>query len=239
MFGFDPLTAGSLLILAASGQSLCQMPKSTEINVIPKTLDIEYDYSRSLVDMQAEHVDTIDPYSFHDVTVTQGFMKGAIKMQPRVKLAQQFFGRQNAMCLWYDTVDISIEIDPSIVIASEIRKDRCLHAAVLEHEMKHVDADRRIVNKYAKIMGQKVYSALKQRGFIAGPVRPEAAQAVATKMQNVVFQTLEHEYKRMNLERTEVQAEIDSLEEYERVNALCPHSNPYDEKTKNALRSRR
>lgn len=223
MIGFDPLTAASLLILAAGNPSVCPEPPMTKINVLPRTKDVKYNFESSMAELQAQEVDTIDPYGFHDVTMTQGFMQGQIKMTPKVKVDYEFISGNKAACLWYKTIDIEIEIDPTIVLAKEIAKDKCMKSAVLEHEMKHVKVDRQIVNKYAQIMGKKVYDALVERGFKVGPIQQEYAQETMNKMHKVVYQIVEHEYQKMAIERTELQRAVDNLKEYESVNALCPN----------------
>ncbi len=234
MFGIDPLTASTLMILAASGNSsVCTMPKPAEITVIPRAEETKYDYSQSMADLQAYSMDTIDPYGFHGVSATQGFMKGRIKLIPEVELDYKPLPRYGAVCLWYDSITISIELDPTIVIASEVYDDACMRKAVLEHEEKHVRIERVIANKYSKIMGRKVYDALAQRGFLVGPVRQEDAQSIIGRMQKTVFQIVEHEYKKMDLERTEKQRDLDSLDEYQSVSSKCPEYHA----RRNALRS--
>ena len=222
MLGLDPLTIGSLYVLAASSKTLCKMPKPTEINVTPSTQEVKFDYSKTLAQLQGQHVDTINPYDFTGIAETQGFMSGRIKFQPEVKLNYKHYPLYGAVCIWYESIDVKFEIDPSITIAKEIYEDRCMRKAVKDHEMKHVMADRKVVNKYSKIMGKKIYDGLKQRGFMAGPVKAEYAKQIAERMQDTVFQIVTHEYKKMDLERQDMQQAIDSLEEYERVNSQCP-----------------
>ena len=223
MIGFDPLTAASLIILAgAAPSSICPATEPTKINVVPKTMEIKYDYSRTTAELQATQTDTIDPYGFHGMTQTQGFMQGQIKMQPRVELDYKYIPEYKAVCLWYKSIDITIEIDPTIVIAKEVYKDRCMKAAVIEHEMKHIKVDRQIVNKYAQAMGKKVYDGLASRGFKVGPIDGDYGQDTADKMQKVVYQIIEHEYQKMGLERTDLQRAVDNLQEYESVSAKCP-----------------
>lgn len=222
MLGIDVLGAGSMLILAAAQPLTCSMPAPTKINVIPVTKEVKKDTTQTLAQIQNVPMDTIDPHSFGGTTFTQGYMKGSIAMTPEVKLSYKEFPDYGAVCLWYESVTIKIEIDPTIVIAKEVAKDPCMGKAVLEHEMKHVKADRAIVNKYAKIIGQKVYDALKERGFQSDIMRVADAKAMAERMQQTVFQVTEHEYKKMDLERTDVQRAIDSRAEYDRVSALCP-----------------
>lgn len=219
---FDPLTLGSLLVLASGQGGLCQMPKPTQINVKPSTQKILFVTDKSLAEIQGVKTDTINPHSFNGVSVTQGYAKGSIHTRAEVKLDYRTYP-QGVACIWYDTVNIYFDIDPHVYIAREVFKDRCMGPAVKEHELKHVQVDRKVVNKYANIIGQKVYQTLKDRGFMAGPVRAEEAKAVAERMQKTVMQVIEHEHKRLELDRVDMQAQVDTAEEYERVSALCPN----------------
>lgn len=221
MIGIDPLTLSSLLVLV-SQTNICPKQEPTKINVIPQTKEVEYDYSQSLREIQKYTTDTVDPYGFHGTTVTQGFMRGSIELHQRVKFGQASIPRYDAACVWYDEITIELKIDPTIVIASELYKDRCMRKAIIGHELKHVRVDREVVNKYAKTMGKKLYNALKSRGFTAGPVRIDRMQEIADKMARVVKQVLELEYKKMGIEREERQRAVDTLEEYQSVDDKCP-----------------
>ena len=224
MFSADLLTNTALLVLASSStDALCQMPKRADISVIPSAADVVYDTSKTLKEIQKQHVDTINPYGFNQTTHTNGYMSGLITMQPRVKLDYARAGNLDAACIWYDSVALDIRIEPEIVIAKEVAADRCMYKAVKEHELKHVMVDRKIVNKYAQSMGRKIFDGLKQRGFIVGPIPSENAAAVADRMRETVAQLVEIEYKKMEIERTEAQQAVDSLEEYQRVSAECPN----------------
>ncbi|MCB1562881.1 MAG: hypothetical protein KDJ75_04835 [Alphaproteobacteria bacterium] len=227
MLPFDVLTAGSLLIMAASSpSSLCMPPEPARINVIPKSEEIKYDYSKNLAALQAQSVDTVNPYDFGSITHTKAFMRGSVSMSPSVRVGYKDFTAQGASCIWYDTINIEIAIDPTIVIASEVYADSCMRRAVLEHEMKHVNVDRQIVNKYAQIIGQKVYNGLKERGFSAGPIPTPYRQAAVDRMNKTVSQLIDLEYKKMNIERQERQQAVDSLQEYESVGKKCPSFDP-------------
>jgi hypothetical protein len=224
---FDPLIPTTLLVLAAAPGNLCALPKPTDITVTPTTKEIKYDYSKSLEDLKEVQLDTIDPHSFNGIPMTQGYMRGAIKLVPHVKLGYETISKYNAACVWYDSINISIEIDPTITIAKEVHRDSCMNEAVAEHEMKHIMVDRKMVNKYSQIIGREVYSELQDRGFIAGPMQADAMQSIIDRMQNTVLQIVEHEYKKMDLEREEEQRKVDNIKEYNRVSAECPDFNPF------------
>ena len=197
------------------------MPKAAQINVNPKTKDVKFDFTRTMADIQSKQMSTINPYGFHQSTVTQGFASGAIRFIRSVKFGGKSLTNPDAVCIWYDEININIEIEPKVVIAKEIYDDPCKRKAVLDHEMKHVYADRQILNKYSKIMGKRIYEALKQRGFVVGPIPAESQKEVMDRMSRVVKQVLDREQKRMEIDREDLQGSIDSLEEYQRVSALC------------------
>ena len=223
MFGIDPLTAATLLILAgSSGGPSCVMPKPTEINVIPRSEEVVYDYTQTLADLQRHESGTINPYSFQGTTIHKGFAENPIRLETRISLDYAPVPRYNALCLWYDKIEITMNITPRVTIAREIYEDRCMHKAVLEHEMKHVKEARRVANAFARMIGAEVHEALKQRGFIAGPVAGANGPHIQGRMQKVVHQIIEHQTRKMEIDYIERQSAIDSLEEYERVSALCP-----------------
>ncbi len=222
MIGFDPVTLSSLLILAASSVAECPDHAPTKINVIPHTAKVKYDYSQSLEQIQAYQTDTVDPYSFHGKTITQGFMKGQIELRHKMTLGKSENQRHGYGCLWYDTIDIELNIDPEIVIAKELYRDKCMRDSIIEHELKHVRVDREVVNKYANSIGQRVFTALKSRGFSVGPFEIWRMEEVQGKMERVINQILELEYKKLGIERQERQRAVDSLEEYESVDDKCP-----------------
>ncbi len=221
MFGFDPVTLSTLLVLASNPVS-CPAHPPTNINVIPRTEKVKYDSSQTLKEIQSYSMDTVDPYAFHGTTITQGFMKGQIKLEQKMKFGQSKNTQYGFSCLWYKDITIELHIDPTIVIARELYNDKCMSKAIIQHELKHVRVDREIVNKYAKIMGQKLLEGLKTRGYEAGPMKIEDAPEVSKKMQRVVSQLLELEYQKLGIERAERQREVDSLEEYESVDDKCP-----------------
>ena len=210
-----------MTLASTDPSAVCKLPRPTQINVIPKTKEVHYDTSQTLAQIQQADVDTINPYGFGTKSHTNGYMKGGVGVKQNVKIGHQQIWNGKAVCVWYDRIDITIEIDPTIVIASELKKDRCKFNAVKEHELKHVMVDRKVVNKYAKTMGKKIYDGLNSRGFITGPVRAEYTKEIVKRMQDTAWQLIDIEQQKMQLERAERQQAVDTIEEYERVNSLC------------------
>ncbi len=209
-------------MLVLAGNITCPVHEPTKINIIPRTEKVKYDHSQSLKKIQNYSTDTVDPYGFHGQTITQGFMNGQIRLEHKIQYGQLTNSKYNYACVWYKDITVEIKIAPTIVIAKELYRDKCMRNSILGHELKHVRVDREIVNKYAKLMGAKLMEALKSRGFEAGPMRIERMQEVSAKMTRVVGQILELEYQKLGIERQELQREVDNINEYETVNAECP-----------------
>ncbi len=219
--GLDPLTMTSLLVLAA-GAPVCELPERTQINVTPRALEVRYDYSKTLRQIQRYESDSLSPHNFGQISYTQGLMRGIITVAPRVVIKHTKYPDQGVACAWYDIIDVVLEVDPYITIAAEVYEDECMRQAVGAHEMAHVKLDREIINKYAKIMGQKIYTTLEERGFKSNLVGVRALQGTVQRMQETVYEVVNHEYKKMDLERLDRQRALDSKKEYKRMSKQCP-----------------
>ena len=223
MMDFGLLPAASLLVLAASGDPVCRAPKPTEISVAPVSTKVQLHTDKSLAELQGVETATINPHSFGGVSVMQGYAQASIKAGGETKLDYApAEGYRDAICIWYDKITIRFDVDPSIHLAKEVYKDRCMRKAVYDHEMKHVMPDRKLINQYSNIVARKLSDQLRQRGFVVGPIPIDQAEGVAARMQQTVGQILELEFKRFELDRAEAQGRVDSLEEYQRVSKLCP-----------------
>ncbi len=231
MIGFDPVILSSILVLVLAGNTItCPAHAPTKIDVIPSTAKVKYDHSQTLQQIQAYQTDTVDPYAFQGKTITQGFMRGQIELRHKMTFGHVTDDRFGYGCIWYDTILVELKIDPEIVIAKELYNDSCMRKSIIKHELKHVRVDREIVNKYAKLIGKRLYEALKSRGFSVGPIQKSRIDEVRAKMQRVVNQILELEYKKLGIERKERQRGVDSLDEYHSVDAECPSFHKRKEK---------
>jgi hypothetical protein len=224
-----PLQAASLLILAAAPPpNLCVMEKPTEIEVLSSAQELIYDYSQDLSAIQEVEIDTLDPHNVNGVAVTQGYMQGGIRLVPSVEVSYKTYNQYGVSCIWYKKISITIELDPTIVIAKEVRDDACMGPAVMQHEHKHVAVDRAMVNKYSHVIGRRVNEELEKRGFILGPVAGTEVKRIGEGMQQTVFDIVTREYEKMDAEREKLQRQVDTKAEYDRIADHCPDFQPPD-----------
>jgi hypothetical protein len=97
-------------------------------------------------------------------------------------------------------------------------------ASALDHEQKHVATDRAIIERYAPIFRQRVGIMVEAVGT-EGP-EPEAELGKLRKrIEEKIDAAIAITTEAMTVERNEKQHAIDSLEEYERLRAICPQVN--------------
>lgn len=214
--GLEIATAGLLTLAAGSVQ--CAVPKAPVINVVPTTQAIQYDFSKSEVDLTAQKSDTVSPYAPGVDTTTRGLRYDQPEMKMEVSWGyMQYPG--GATCFWYDAVNISVHLKPQIFIAKELNRGKC-RDAVIEHEKKHVKVDRAIVNSYVQNIGKSVQDAVNAAGAM-GPYNADQVEPMQKKLVEHIRNAISIHELTLHKEMRARQAEIDSLEEYGRVNAIC------------------
>ena len=212
--------AGYLTLAAGKGQMLqCVVPKAPVINVSPVTREIEYDFSKSSDDLGMMQNDTVNPYAPGTDTTTGGLRHDAPQISIEVKVGY----KQHAtgpVCFWYDSVNVNIQLQPKIYIASENAADKKCRDAIIAHEKKHVVVDRQVINKYAQDVGKAVQEAINAAGGV-GPYNPDRIEETQAMMSEHIKTALASRQLAVEQEMRRLQAEVDSYEEYERTSAVC------------------
>lgn len=212
--------AGYLTLAAGKGQSLqCVVPKAPVINVSPVTKEVEYDFSKSSDELGMMQNDTVNPYAPGTDTTTGGLRHEEPKVSIEVKIGY----KQHAtgpVCFWYDAINVKIQLQPKIYIASDKTGDKRCRDAIVEHEKKHVTVDRQVINKYAQELGKAIQEAVNSAGGV-GPYNPDRIEATQEMMTEHIKTALASRQLAVEQEMRKRQAEVDSYEEYERVGTLC------------------
>lgn len=220
MIGGLELLAGGLLQLAAAGVK-CSAAPVPHVQAAPRTAVVQYDYSKSHAALGDLDIDTVSPYGPDHPAKVGGLMSGEIRVQTRMEVMQDRFPARGAGCVHINKVDITLHVSPTIYIAREFPKGTCRHAAIVEHEKKHVQTDMAVAQKYAGIIERKLSARLKQNGYSFGPYPLEKIQDVQKSLQESLIAAVNEQIETMSQERHRLQQELDSLAEYERVSAMC------------------
>lgn len=210
------------MMLTSGGQPsfVCPQREAGTVNIIWSSDAVKYDFSQTQSQLDRKEVDTKNPYDRSVKTHVGGLMSGGINVKSTVEVATMTYPRSRVTCQWVEKVNLTIAIDPTIFIAKEHPRGSCKHRAILEHEMKHVYVDREIVKEYAPILKRHLEQAIIKVGIV-GPKPERRAPEFHQKILEYMEARLKDVTDRMYKERRQRQQQVDSLQEYQRVAAMC------------------
>lgn len=126
-------------------------------------------------------------------------------------------------CVRYQTIKITLELAPTIFIASDYAPESCWYHEILEHEQSHIDMDRVVVEKYRQRMADGLALAFSEPGdSVQGPVRSKKEIAALKKsMGDQIVQMTDGLIADMKRERQSIQQSVDSTEGYAFIMNSC------------------
>ncbi|MCB1530906.1 MAG: hypothetical protein H6853_04885 [Rhodospirillales bacterium] len=220
MFGLEWVSMG-LLHLAAM-EVKCVPRKEPVVTVERLKTVVNYDYSKSKAELTGFEVDTVSPYGpEHDAKVG-GLMSGEIRVESRVQFMHEKYPVQGKGCIYFDRVNVTMRVNPTIYIAREFKKGSCEHNAILAHEKRHLEVDATVARKYADRMKRLIEKLVQDRGAGAGPYPLTSFESIQKNMLESIQEPVRAQTKEMTQERQILQQRLDTAEEYERVRKACP-----------------
>ena len=224
MLGLELAVAGHLLWQASADvvgtKATCPAQKNARVDVRWQSKPINYDFSRSTDNLNHSEVDTVNPYGTHVSTDVGGLMSGSIKYESNIQVSSIRYPVGDISCLWIDKVIIDVVIDPTILIASEHPQGTCEHNAILEHEFKHIIADRNVVKDHVQSLRNAASNAVQKVGMV-GPKPQDTVEMYKKKMTDYIQEQLKTQMDDLYADRKARQIAIDNKQEYDRVDAVC------------------
>lgn len=104
-----------------------------------------------------------------------------------------------------------------VYVARELPQGTCIHAEVLNHEMKHVATDEGLLREFGPTVRRRLEAALSQQR----PVRARTREQAMSAVRRPVDATLRQLMQEFGAERERRQARVDTAAEYERVTKSC------------------
>ncbi len=215
MIGIDVLATAGLLTLAANPVT-CIVPKAPVVTVKPIIDPTRMVETKSIAELGQHKADTISPYGQHVEQLVFGLHEGTLGLSASTQIGYRVYKKLGVSCLYYDSVDVEIRLNPLIYVVKELPPESCAYQAVLAHEEKHTAVDRAIVKKYAPLIGKEVQDAVNNAGAI-GPYPTADAPAVQDRMIRHIRTAVSALELQMTEEQSRKQQDVDSLEEYQGV----------------------
>lgn len=224
----EPRHQASPFVQTAMTRELsCREGVTPKVKVSVSTEEIEYDYTKTSRQLSAVKTDTKSPYPPGSDTVTEGLRSDAPSIESKVLWLVDIEQRSKMGCMQYKSVDVNIHLQPKILIARDYNRGAC-REAILKHERKHVEVDREVMNKYARVISKAVKSVIDRAGT-TGPFPIADRKRVQKKSYDDISRTIDHIQKVMMDELQDRQQEVDNLHEYESVAKICRNVNKGDQ----------
>lgn len=213
-----PFTAGMLNFVADPVK--CNLPDAPQIFVKPSSLPTKYNHRKSIEELSSRQADTISPYPKHAIVQTGGITASQIEVKTSLNFEHQSWRSLGVGCVYFDRIDVTIQLDPTIYVAKDYKKRSCHYGEVLKHEKKHVRVDKEVLNKYARKIGEALRLSINNAPS-RGPYPLERLEEIQISMQEYVASVIKTQQSLMEEERFRRQQEVDTFEEYERIRLAC------------------
>jgi hypothetical protein len=127
--------------------------------------------------------------------------------------------RSRIGCMSFDKVNVTIHLKPKIYVAREFNVGQC-REEILVHERKHVEVDRKVMNKYAVAIGNALQKTVNDIGPI-GPFHMDRVEEMKSSVTARIERAIDEQTALMDADMRREQAKVDTLEEYRRVSGFC------------------
>jgi hypothetical protein len=221
MFGLDLPVLSTLLILA-SNPVVCTAKDVAQVNVLPSSKEIVFHYNYSSEELTRLYSNPDSPYPANYDTATGGLRVDKPTIQIQVSSKMETYTHLDQSCFWYDRVRVDIVLEPQIFVANDFGDAIC-KSEIKRHELKHIEVDRRVINKYSVLINESIHNIIRAHGVV-GPVQSSQQQAVQEDMQNKIYRAVMDWEPSLVAEISRLQKNIDSLQEYRRINDICTRS---------------
>lgn len=222
------LVIAALLVAVASPVQAAECGQGAKpiINIIASESEPSFDYNLSQQQLGRTKADnTASLTATYDTTVN-AMSVGKMDIKHNVKYATQST-TDKQVCLRVAQVDVHIHISPVIFMASELQGAPCEYKEYLLHEMKHVEADHKLVEDYKAIIVRNMDFAYPElKDYSAGPMPPGMAKDAQQVMTDGVTGVLQASIDSMLRERQDRQKAIDNNDEYLRLSRACSPNGP-------------
>ncbi len=197
----------------------CPSAPLAHIRVETQKQPLDVDLSRSTAQLQTLQVDSALIQDRAHARLG-GLMAGELTLQSVINTNTLVDRRGQWGCLWLDEVIVEVTIIPKIYIARQYRPGSCEYAAVLEHELRHVQVEEAVVRRYSPIIRRH----LQDTAARIGTVRVDAAhkmEAAQKRLNQTVQEALDTVAQRLFADRARMQQAVDTPAEYRRVAKQC------------------
>jgi hypothetical protein len=131
--------------------------------------------------------------------------------------------KNGQLCLWPKHIQVRIETSSVVSVTKDVGRNSCEWHAVLEHEMRHVEADRMTAWR----SGFLIRDRMREAATAFGPFDRADLPQAKSKLIGSLEATLKGAADQMYVARDRAQDAVDTEEEYARVASRCSFPDVY------------
>lgn len=174
----------------------------------------------STTQLTQQKVDTVVPRKSDEVFTTGGITNGKISAGFKIGYRRLVNPQNGEACLWSDKIEVNVNYEPTVYIASEYKSGSCRYNSIAEHEMRHVTTDVITIRQYIPSLRDAIRR--KAETFGTQLVRlPADIPARQQAMSDSVQETMTRVADQMERARAQRQQQIDTRAEYLRLSNMC------------------
>jgi hypothetical protein len=184
-----------------------------------QTDPIQYDFSKPAAALNQKQVSGGTPYGAGVDSVSGGLREDRPQVRTELTWNIRYEERSRIGCMSFDKVNVTIHLKPKIYVAREFNVGQC-REEILVHERKHVEVDRKVMNKYAVAIGNALQKTVNDIGPI-GPFHMDRVEEMKSSVTARIERAIDEQTALMDADMRREQAKVDTLEEYRRVSGFC------------------
>ncbi len=180
---------------------------------------VQYDFNRNRANLNAMGAKILAAQRAGSTSYVGGLTNGIIASNMSTQI-QTLTSSDGMACMWISEINIKLHYQPTVYISREFVPGSCYHNAVMAHEQKHVGLDQALLAAFAPQLQQGIQAGAQSIG-LRGPMPQGQMESVSRDLQNTMERRLNDLMDRFSTDREAHQMQIDTAQEYARVQSLC------------------
>ena len=197
----------------------CPEFESPTVTVSPLVRNPRYELSYDLMMLLAMgRAEDRTRFSSTETETPVGLTTAALKFETTYQIFTVESPLDHSVCAQVKSFNLDFGFDDILVyIASELPHNSCAFREVLDHEHKHVNTDRTLVNFYTPKFQSMFERLINSIGMIRAASGKEAERKIKNDIETYVHELSEN----LAAVRHKYQKQVDTKEEYERLRKSC------------------
>lgn len=162
------------------------------------------------------------PYAAREGVEINGLTESRLYLDHHIKFHNVVNQSTGLGCIAVERVTVTLRAQPKVYIAREFTRDACRYREIYIHEQRHVSTDHALLERYrARIADGMRVSFARPADYASVSVAARYLPIAQRQLEDNVRATLRVLYDEMLRERDHEQRQVDTPEEYQRINTAC------------------